>query len=137
MKNDTSIAGKKVLLVEDDEFLAGLIGRGLADSQCVFSHAPSGEEAVSMMKTQTPDAVLLDLLLPGAIDGFGVLEKIRANHTLKDIPVIILSNLGRPEDIERGMKLGASQYLIKASIVPDEIVDHLKEAFSKISEGKK
>ena len=136
MKNDTQIAGKKILLVEDDKFLSGLIGRGLIESRCVFKNALSGEDAISILEKEKPDAVILDLLLPGKVDGFGVLEKIRANHDLKDVPVIILSNLGSPEDIERGMRLGATNYLIKASIVPDEIIDHLVEAFAKVSGGK-
>ena len=130
MTDQKKLAGKKVLLVEDDNFLSNMIAQKLGNSDCVFSHAASGEEALNMVQKDIPDAVLLDLLLPGAIDGFGVLEKLKANHGLKNIPVIVLSNLSRPQDMERVMKLGAFRYLIKASIVPDEIAGYLESAFA-------
>jgi len=68
---------------------------------------------------------LLDLILPG-IDGFEVLSKIKGNPDTEKTPVIILSNLGQKEDVERGLKLGAIDYLIKAHFTPGEIIEKIK-----------
>lgn len=70
--------------------------------------------------------MLLDLILPG-IDGFEVLTKIKADPATNYIPVVILSNLGQKEDIEKGLKLGAKDFLIKAHFVPGEIIAKIKE----------
>jgi DNA-binding response OmpR family regulator len=71
-----------------------------------------------------PDIILLDILLPG-LNGFQVLEKVKANDKSKNIPVILLSNLGQKEDIEKGVKLGAAKFLVKATVTLDEIVDEI------------
>ncbi|MDO8436326.1 MAG: response regulator, partial [bacterium] len=80
---------------------------------------------IKKIKTEKPDLILLDLILPG-IDGFEVLAKIKDDPTLSAIPVIILSNLGQQEDVERGLKLGAVDYLIKAHFTPGEIIEKIK-----------
>ena len=72
-------------------------------------------------KTEKPSLILLDLILPG-IDGFEVLHRIRQSPETGRVPVIILSNLGQKEDIDRGLQLGATDYLIKARFTPGEIV---------------
>lgn len=69
--------------------------------------------------------MLLDLILPG-IDGFEVLSKMKEDSSLGSIPVIILSNLGQKEDVEKGLKLGAVDYLIKAHFTPGEIIEKIK-----------
>ena len=79
----------------------------------------------SKIKEEKPHLVLLDLILPG-IDGFEVLSRMREDPSLSSIPVIILSNLGQKEDIERGLKLGAVDYLIKAHFTPGEIIEKIK-----------
>ena len=72
-----------------------------------------------------PDLILLDLLLPG-LDGFEVLKRVRANEALKETPVIIFSNLGQKEDIERAKGLGANDFLIKANFTLDDVVVKIK-----------
>ncbi len=69
--------------------------------------------------------LLLDLILPG-IDGFEVLSKIKEEPATASIPVVILSNLGQREDVERGLKLGAVDYLVKAHFTPNEIIEKVK-----------
>jgi len=81
-------------------------------------------------KSKKPDLVLLDLILPG-IDGFEVLAKVKEDPATTSVPVIILSNLGQREDVERGMKLGAIDYLIKAHFTPNEIIDKIKVNLKK------
>lgn len=116
---------KKILIVEDDRFLRELISRKLLNEGYNIAEAVDGEEGIKKIKEEKPDLVLLDLILPGA-DGFEVLTKTKADSSVSSIPVIILSNLGQKEDVERGLKLGAVDYLIKAHFTPGEIVEKIK-----------
>ncbi len=116
---------KKILIVEDDRFLRELIVQKLTKENYQAIEATDGEEGLKMIKEEKPDLVLLDLILPG-IDGFEVLAMAKEEPELKAIPVIILSNLGQKDDIERGMKLGAADYMIKAHFTPGEIIEKIK-----------
>jgi DNA-binding response OmpR family regulator len=116
---------KTILIVEDDKFLRELIAQKLTKEGYDISEAVDGEEGIKKIKTEKPDLVLLDLILPG-IDGFEVLSRMKADEKLAGIPVIILSNLGQREEIERGLKLGANDYMIKAHFTPREIIDKIK-----------
>ena len=118
---------KEILIVEDDKFLRELISQKLLKSEFDIAEAVDGEQGVSAAKAEKPDLILLDLILPG-IDGFEVLTKLKENTATSAIPVIILSNLGQKEDIERGLKLGADDYMIKAHFMPDEIVAKVRAA---------
>jgi DNA-binding response OmpR family regulator len=116
---------KNILIVEDDKFLRELIVQKLIKEGYDVAEAIDGEEGIKKVKTVKPDLVLLDLILPG-IDGFEVLTKIKEDPSLVRIPVIILSNLGQKDDVERGLKLGAIDYLIKVHFTPREIIDKIK-----------
>ncbi|MFH1510015.1 MAG: response regulator [Candidatus Nealsonbacteria bacterium] len=115
----------KILIVEDDKFLRELISQKLLKEQYDVSVAIDGEEGIKKIIEEKPDMVLLDLILPG-IDGFEVLTKMKNDPTVSNIPVIILSNLGQKEDIERGLKLGATDYMIKAHFTPGEIIEKIR-----------
>ena len=114
-------AGTKIIIVEDDKFLGGLVSKKLIDSGCIVRHLESGEVAQSATESDVPDLMFLDLLLPG-MSGFDVLASLKKVPKTKDIPVIILSNLGERADIKRGLDLGATSFLIKASMTVDSIV---------------
>ena len=116
---------KKILVVEDDKFLRELIIKKLLGEGYETVDAVDGEEGIKKIKEEKPDLVLLDLILPG-IDGFGVLSQIKEDSTVSSTPVIILSNLGQKDDVERGLKLGAVDYLIKAHFTPGEIIEKIK-----------
>ncbi|MDD2697102.1 MAG: response regulator [Candidatus Pacebacteria bacterium] len=116
---------KTILVIEDDKFLRELISQKLIKEGYNISEAVDGEEGIKKIKEEKPDLVLLDLILPG-IDGFEVLTKMKEDPSLGSIPVIILSNLGQKEDVEKGLKLGAADYLIKAHFTPGEIIDKIK-----------
>jgi len=116
---------KTILIVEDDKFLRELIVRKLIQEDFSTSEAIDGEDGIKKIKEEKPDLVLLDLILPG-IDGFEVLLKMKEDISLAQIPVIILSNLGQKDDVERGFKLGAVDYLIKAHFTPGEIIEKIK-----------
>jgi len=118
---------KTILFIEDDKFLRELVIQKLIKEGYETSEAVDGEEGIKKVKEEKPDLVLLDLILPG-IDGFEVLSRMREESTLTSIPVIILSNLGQKEDVEKGLKLGAVDYLIKAHFTPGEIIDKIRAA---------
>lgn len=115
----------KILIIEDDKFLRELIARKLKAENFEVSEAVDGEEGLEKIKKEKPDLVLLDLILPG-MDGFEVLEKKKVDSEIAKIPVIILSNLGQREDIERGLRLGAIDFLVKANFTPPEIIEKVK-----------
>jgi len=116
---------KKILLIEDDKFLRELMVKKLLTMEYDITSAVDGESGLSMIKEVKPDVVLLDLILPG-MNGFEVLEKAKQDPETANIPVIILSNLGQKEDIERGQELGAVDFMIKAHFTPQEVVNKLK-----------
>ncbi len=116
---------KKILIIEDDKFLRELIVRKLVQEGFEVSEAIDGEEGLRKIKEEKPNLVLLDLILP-TIDGFEVLTKIKEEPTLVSLPIIILSNLGQREDIERSLKLGAIDYLVKAHFTPNEIIEKVR-----------
>ncbi|PJB16016.1 response regulator [Candidatus Falkowbacteria bacterium CG_4_9_14_3_um_filter_38_19] len=116
---------KTILVIEDDKFLRELISRKLTGEGFDVLEAVDGEDGVKKIKEEKPDIVLLDLILPG-IDGFEVLAKLRDDPEISPIPVIILSNLGQREEVEKGLKLGAIDYLIKAHFTPGEIIEKIK-----------
>jgi DNA-binding response OmpR family regulator len=116
---------KHVLLVEDDPFLSSLLKNRLLKEDIEVKHARDGQEALDMLKEYKPDLILLDLILPKK-SGFEVMEGIRQDPQLSSAPVIIISNLGQPEDIQKGQELGAIEYFIKAKTSIDDLVGNIK-----------
>ena len=116
---------KTILVIEDDKFLRELISRKLIGEGFDVLEAVDGEEGIKKIKEGKPDLVLLDLILP-SIDGFEILTRVRDDPEVSSIPVIILSNLGQREEVEKGLKLGAIDYLIKAHFTPGEIIEKIK-----------
>lgn len=121
---------KKILIVEDDQFLANLASGKLESEGFNIELAMDGESAMQKVAETKPDLIILDILLPG-INGFDVLQKLKKNPEHKNIPVILLTNLGKAEDIEQGRRLGAADYLIKSQYTLDEIVNRVKKVFAR------
>lgn len=112
---------KFILVVEDDPILKNLLGHTLAGKYQTL-YASDGNEAIGLLEANRPVLVLLDLMLP-TMDGFAVLQSIRARtDELKNVPIIVVSNLGASADIEKAKSLGANDYLIKAEVAVEEIV---------------
>lgn len=120
----------RVLLVEDDSFLRDLISQKMKKEGFTVIEAVDGEESLRKAATENPHIILLDLILPGA-DGFEILRKLRAEQATSTVPVIVLSNLGQKEDVEKGIRLGATDYLVKAHNTPGEIIDKIKTILAK------
>ena len=121
---------KKILVIEDDKFLLKIIKKKLSSEDYQLIQAMNGEEGLRAAREEKPDLILLDLVLP-EMDGFEVLKKLKDNPTCSNIPVIILSNLGEKEKIDKGLKLGAADYLVKSDLNPGEIVKRIKSVFGK------
>ena len=123
-----------ILLVEDDPFLSSLLQLKLQKENFQVIRAADGEEAINLLtqKDLKPDLMLLDLILPKK-NGFEVLETIRQDPQLEKLPVIIVSNLGQPSDIERGKSLGVIDYFIKARLSIDDLVNKVE---AEIKKGK-
>jgi len=119
-----------ILVVEDDDFLKKLITQRLEHEGFKAEGVPEGKAALEFLKKTTPILVVLDLLLPG-VDGFQVLQEIRENQRLKGLPVIVLSNLGEQEHINRAKMLGADDYLVKAHFTLGEIMEKINKLISK------
>ncbi len=117
---------KKVFWVEDDKLIGTILSKKLINSGFDLFHAKNGEEALEMLKSVIPDAIVLDLILPG-MSGFDILQAIKRDAALAKAPVMILSNLSKQSDIERAKALGAQKFLVKASASLDEIVQEVRE----------
>jgi CheY-like chemotaxis protein len=116
---------KFILVVEDDPVLKNLLGHTFAGKYQTL-YASDGNEAISLFEQYKPALVLLDLMLP-TMDGFAVLETIRKRtDELKDIPIVVVSNLGQETDKERAKTLGATDYLVKAEVSVEEIVEKIQ-----------
>jgi len=114
-----------ILVVEDTDLLRRMyVDRLTQDGYRVLA-AADGLEALNLMRSEAPDLVLLDLIMP-MMSGIEVLEHSQADARLREIPVLVLSNLGQDEDIRRCIELGASDYLIKNDARPADIADKIR-----------
>lgn len=121
-----------ILIVEDEVFLANLLSLRFKKEGFLVVQAFDGMEALKKLEQERPDIVLLDLILPQK-NGFEVLESISQNPQLKNIPVIIVSNLGQDSDVARGKSLGAIDYYVKARLSIDELVGKVRVLLDKKS----
>ena len=121
----------KILIIEDDNFLLSLIVEKFIQLGFDAEAASDGEEGLNKILNNKYDLVLLDMILP-KMDGFKVLENVKKNQTLKDLPIVVTSNLYDKNDIDRAVSLGAADYIIKAYNSPENIVDRVRAFLQKI-----
>lgn len=121
----------KILLIEDNDLLQELYKGKLSDEGFEVMVVSKGEEGLALVKSQKFDLILLDVILPGGINGFDVLEALKKDKALSQIPVIVLTNLEGEEKIAR--EIGAVDYFVKAKVTLDQIVTRVNE----ILRGKK
>jgi len=117
---------KKILIIEDDSFLSEMYSTKLIQEGFEVEVAVDGKQGFEKIKNIKPDLILLDIVLP-KIDGFEVLENVKKDTELKNIPIILLTNLGQKSEIEKGLSLGADEYIIKAHFTPTAVVAKVKE----------
>ena len=116
----------KILLIEDDSFLSGMYDTKLKLEGFDVILAEDGAKGLELAVSQGPDIILLDIILP-KMDGFTALKHLKENTETKKIPVILMTNLGQKEDVERGIALGAQDYLVKAHFMPSEVVEKIRQ----------
>lgn len=120
----------KILIIEDDNFLLSLIVEKFIQLGFDAEAASDGEEGLNKILNNKYDLILLDMILP-KMDGFKVLEEVKKNQTLKDLPIVVTSNLYDKNDIDRAVSLGAADYIIKAYNSPENIVDRVRSFLKK------
>jgi len=123
----------KVLIIEDDSYISDMYKIKLESDNFEVVIAEDGVIGLKQLEKYRPDVILLDVVMP-KVDGFSVLKTIKNNSEIKNIPVVMLTNLGQKDNVERGFELGASGYIIKAHFTPSEVVKKVKEILEK--EGK-
>lgn len=118
-------AKKKILIVEDDASLSAMYkGKFKADGFVVFS-AENGLDGFELAKKEKLDIIMLDIILP-QMDGFAVLAELKKDAKTKNIPVVMITNLGTDEDKNKGEKMGAADYIVKANMTPAQISEKIK-----------
>lgn len=122
---------KKILSIEDDAFLLTLISTKLDEVGFKTLTASSGSEGIEKAQKEQPHLILLDIMLPD-MGGFEILEQLKNDPLTQSIPVIILSNLGGRDEIEKATRLGAASYLIKSNILPNEIAEMIESELKKV-----
>ncbi len=116
----------KVLIVEDEEMLVNMYISKFEKEGFDPIKALNGKNGLELADKENPEIILLDVIMP-EMDGFMVLKELKSNSKTKNIPVIMLTNLGQDEDVKKGNELGAKDYLVKANLTPAQVVDKVKE----------
>lgn len=116
---------KKILLVEDEDFIRELYTRQLTKAGLSIKSVPNGQAALELLKAEQFDLMLLDIMLPG-INGLQVLREFKTKNPTSPMITILLTNLGQEAVIKEGFELGAQAYLIKSSYTPDQVVNEVK-----------
>lgn len=121
---------KSILLIEDDPFVIDIYTTRFQNAGFSIETAEDGKEGLEKLKEKKFDLLLLDIVLPH-INGWEILEEInemkKTNQNLQDLKIIILSNLGQKEEVEKGLALGATKYIIKAHYTPADVVEEIKK----------
>ena len=117
---------KKLLFVEDDKAISLMYKTKLEREGFIVLTAENGAQGLEMAITQRPDLIMLDIIMP-QLDGFTVAQELKINQATKNIPVIMLTNLGTDEDKQKGKRCGAINYLVKANLTPSQVSEIIKK----------
>ena len=121
--------GKRVLLVDDNAQTRAINASRLQAAGFEVTEAGDGVECIKLLKAEPADLLVLDLMMP-VMDGFKVLQMVKLDPHTKDIPVVVLSGRGQPEEIEKALKLGASDFLVKMRTNPNILVEKVRKALA-------
>ncbi|MEW6419724.1 MAG: response regulator [Nitrospirota bacterium] len=120
----------KILLVEDSKTIQQMYRNKLTFEQFQVFTADNGMEAIKILSQEKPDLILLDLMMP-VMDGYKVLQVVKTDPKLSDIPVLVFSAKGQPEEVEKALNLGAAGYIVKATTKPNEVVEQIRKVISQ------
>ena len=118
----------KVLIVEDDSMILDMYVHKFEQEGFIVFHLDRGDNVAELADKEQPHIILLDVIMPG-LDGFAVLQELKTNDKTKQIPVMMLTNLGQDEDKTKGMTMGAVGYIIKSTMTPGDVVKKVREFF--------
>ncbi|MFA5926321.1 MAG: response regulator [Parcubacteria group bacterium] len=121
---------KRILIVEDDNFVAEVYSTKLLEMGHDVTIAQNGEEGLSAIGNSVPDLILLDIIMP-VMGGIEMLEELKKNEEWKKIPVILLTNVGEKESIQKVQSLGVQDYLIKSHFTPAEVIEKIEALLGK------
>ena len=120
----------QVLLVEDSKAIQQMYRNKLMMEQYAVVTADNGMEAIRALSLSKPDIILLDLMMP-IMDGYKVLQVVKTDPKLKDIPVLVFSAKGQSDEIERALSLGAAGYIVKSITKPNEVVEKIRATLTQ------
>jgi DNA-binding response OmpR family regulator len=120
----------KILLVEDSKTIQQMYRNKFTFEQFQVLTADNGMEAIKILSQEKPDIILLDLMMP-VMDGYKVLQVVKTDPKLSNIPVLVFSAKGQPEEVEKALNLGASGYIVKATTKPNEVVEQIRKVLSQ------
>jgi len=123
-------APKRLLLVEDDTFLREILSEKLVRVGYEVTALKDSDRVLETAIEKMPHLVLLDIVMPNK-NGYEVIEELKGDAKTKDIPILVLSNLGQEEDIEKAKKLGAYDFLTKANFMPTEIIEKIESVLQE------
>lgn len=120
----------KILIIDDDPFILDMYVLKFREAGFAVEVARDGKEGLKKIKEFAPEAVLLDIVMP-TMDGFEVLRTLKRESQKPTFKMVLLTNLGQKDDVERGIQLGADDYIIKAHFTPGEVVEKVKSLIGK------
>jgi len=121
---------KKILIVEDDNFVAEVYSTKLLEMGHEVIIAQNGEEGLNALEENIPDLILLDIIMP-VMGGIEMLEELKKKEEWKKIPVILLTNVGEKDSIQKVQNLGVQDYLIKSHFTPAEVIEKIDAVLGK------
>ncbi len=116
---------KKVLIIEDEEIIRGILQKKISKEGYQVEVAEDGKEGVEKIREVMPDIIILDIVMP-RMDGFAVLEEIKKDESIANIPVIIVSNSGQPVEIDKVKEYGVKDWIVKTEFDPQEVINKIK-----------
>lgn len=125
-----TIQKQKILIIDDDPFILEMYVLKFKEEGFKIETAKDGKEGLKKIKEYEPDVVLLDIVMP-IMDGFDVIRSLKRENVQTKAKIVLLTNLGQKDDVERGMQLGAHDYIIKAHFTPSEVVKKVKDLLNK------
>ena len=125
---------ERILAVDDDPLVTKLVKINLELNDYIVDEAWDGDSAVRILEKNTPDLMVLDLMMP-RMDGWDILKMVREREDLKDLPIILLTAKVHDEDLIRGWEMGADDYITKP-FNPIRLSDHVKAVLASTPEER-
>jgi len=134
---EEKIKKPKILIFDDDELIREVYEMTLSRVGFEVKTFKDYKDVVSVALEEKPDIIWCDILMPEPINGFEALELLKKDKETRKIPVVIVSNVGEPQDINRGFKLGADDYFLKIKYTPSKLAETLKDHLLKKDKSNK